>query len=153
VDTCGTGGDGARTFNLSTAAAFVVARAGVPVARHGNRTVSSPSGSADLLAAPGAALTPTPERAAPAFHPAVKHAIGPRREIGVRTIFNILGPLCNPAEVSYQVVGVFDPALVEPLAGVLGALGSQRAFVVCGVGNVDEVTPAGPVRVAEYADG
>ncbi len=166
VDTCGTGGDGACTFNLSTAAAFVVAGAGAPVAKHGNRAVSSPSGSADVLAALGIELPLTPEQAAraleeigfaflfaPAFHPAMKHAIGPRREIGVRTIFNILGPLCNPAEAPYQVMGVFTPELVEPLAEVLGALGSRHAFVVCGAGNVDEVTPAGPARVAEYAEG
>ncbi len=166
MDTCGTGGDGAHTFNISTAAAFVVAGAGVPVAKHGNRAVSSPSGSADILAALGVELQLTPEQAAraleeigfaflfaPAFHPAMKHAIGPRREIGVRTIFNILGPLCNPAEVPYQMMGVFAPDLVEPLAEVLGTLGSRRAFVVCSLGNVDEITPAGPARVAEYADG
>lgn len=166
VDTCGTGGDGARTFNLSTAAAFVAAGAGVPVAKHGNRAVSSPSGSADVMAALGAELHLTPEQAAraleeigfaflfaPAFHPAMKHAIGPRREIGVRTIFNLLGPLCNPAEVPYQVMGVFDPTWVEPLAEVLGALGSRHAFVVCGAGPVDEIVPSGPVRVAEFVGG
>ncbi|MDZ7641362.1 MAG: anthranilate phosphoribosyltransferase [Desulfurivibrio sp.] len=166
VDTCGTGGDASGTFNVSTAAALVVAAAGLPVAKHGNRSVSSSCGSADVLEALGVDLDLSPEliaRAirevgigfmfAPALHGAMKHAIGPRREIGIRTIFNILGPLTNPAGANVQVLGVYDPALVETLAEVLGRLGSRRALVVCGAGNLDEITVTGPTRVAEYYQG
>jgi anthranilate synthase/phosphoribosyltransferase len=166
VDTCGTGGDGTGTFNISTAAAFVVAGAGQPVAKHGNRSVSSRSGSADVMEALGVQLDLTPEQVAlcldevgigflfaPLMHPAMKHAIGPRREMGVRTIFNVLGPLTNPAGASAQVLGVYDPALTEKLAGVLRTLGSQAAFVVHGAGGVDELTTSGPNRVSALRAG
>ena len=142
LDTAGTGGDGAHTFNISTAAAFVIAGAGRKVAKHGNRAASSKCGSADVLAALGVNLDLTPEQVAtcieevgigflfaPKFHPAMKHAIGPRRELGQRTIFNLLGPLTNPAGATHQLIGVYDPALTQTLAEVLGALGSQAAFV------------------------
>lgn len=166
VDTCGTGGDGAGTFNISTTAAFVVAGAGLPVAKHGNRSVSSQSGSADVLSALGVNVNLSPAQVgacidaigigflfAPNFHPAMKHAVGPRRELGVRTIFNVLGPLTNPAGARRQVMGVYDPALTEPLAQVLGSLGAESAFVVHGAGNVDELTPLGANRVTELKDG
>ncbi|MDA8165557.1 MAG: anthranilate phosphoribosyltransferase [Desulfobacteraceae bacterium] len=166
VDTCGTGGDGSGTFNVSTAAAFVVAGAGLPVAKHGNRSVSSRCGSADVLEALGVDLMLTPVQIgrcivevgigfmfAPVLHGAMKHAIGPRREIGIRTIFNVLGPLTNPAGANVQVMGVYDPALVERLARVLGRLGSRRALVVCGEGGMDEITVTGETQVAEWATG
>ncbi|MGV1099601.1 anthranilate phosphoribosyltransferase [Thiovibrio sp. JS02] len=166
VDTCGTGGDASGTFNVSTTAAFVVAGAGVPVAKHGNRSVSSHCGSADVLEALGVDLTLTAEQIgrciretgigfmfAPALHGAMKHAIGPRREIGIRTIFNILGPLTNPAGANVQVMGVFDPSLTETLASVLGKLGSRRALVVCGEGNLDEITVTGSTRISDWANG
>jgi anthranilate phosphoribosyltransferase len=163
VDTCGTGGDGSGTFNVSTATAFVVAAAGVPVAKHGNRSVSSKCGSADVLEALGVDLNLPPERVgqcirevgigflfAPVLHGAMKHAIGPRREIGIRTIFNVLGPLTNPAGANVQVLGVYAPELTEILAGVLGRLGSRRALVVWGEGNLDEMTVTGVTRVTEW---
>lgn len=163
LDTCGTGGDWAQTFNVSTAAAFVVAGAGVKVAKHGNRSVSSRSGSADVLEALGIDLSLSPEAVvraveeigigflfAPALHPAMKHAIGPRREIGIRTIFNVLGPLANPAGANVQVLGVYDPALTEPLAEVLGLLGGLRAWVVHGAGGMDELSLLGETRVSEW---
>ncbi|MBU0480449.1 MAG: anthranilate phosphoribosyltransferase [Proteobacteria bacterium] len=166
VDTCGTGGDGSGTFNVSTASAFVVAGAGIPVAKHGNRSVSSHCGSADVLEALGVDLALTPEEVgecisrigigfmfAPVMHAAMKHAIGPRREIGIRTVFNILGPLTNPAGANVQVMGVFDPGLTEKLAAVLGRLGARRALVVCGEGNMDEITITGSTRVSEWLDG
>ncbi len=162
VDTCGTGGDGSGTFNVSTTSAFVVAGAGVVVAKHGNRSVSSHCGSADVLEAAGVSLNLTPEQIsrcvqkvgigflfAPALHGAMKHAIGPRREIGIRTIFNILGPLTNPAGANVQVLGVFASELTEPLAEVLGRLGSKRALVVHGEGNLDELTVTGSTRVSD----
>ncbi|NDY42518.1 anthranilate phosphoribosyltransferase [Dissulfurirhabdus thermomarina] len=163
VDTCGTGGDGAATFNVSTTAAFVVAGAGVRVAKHGNRSVSSRSGSADVLEALGVDLSLAPEAVgraveeigigflfAPALHPAMKHAIGPRREIGIRTLFNVLGPLTNPAGAEVQLLGVYDPALTAPLAEALGRLGAARAWVVHGAGGLDEVSLLGPTEVAEW---
>ncbi len=166
VDTCGTGGDGSGTFNVSTAAAFVVAGAGVRVAKHGNRSVSSKCGSADVLEALGVDLALSAAEVgrairevgigfmfAPALHGAMKHAIGPRREIGIRTIFNILGPLTNPAGANVQVMGVFAPELTEKLALVLGKLGAKRALVVCGEGNLDELTVTGATDVAEWSDG
>lgn len=166
VDTCGTGGDASGTFNVSTAAAFVVAGAGVPVAKHGNRSVSSRCGSADVLEALGVDLTLSAAEVgrairevgigfmfAPVLHGAMKHAIGPRREIGIRTIFNILGPLTNPAGANVQVMGVFAPELTEKLAQVLGQLGTRRALVVCGEGNLDELTVTGATDVAEWSDG
>src|SRR5512135_209608 len=144
-DTAGTGGDGKHTFNISTAAAFVIAGAGRKVAKHGNRAASSQCGSADVLAALGISLDLTPEQVgraidevgigflfAPKFNPAMKHAIGPRKEIGQRTIFNILGPLTNPAGAQVQLTGVFSPALTEPLANVLNELGSRAAMVIYG---------------------
>jgi len=166
VDTCGTGGDASGTFNVSTTSAFVVAAAGIPVAKHGNRSVSSHCGSADVLEALGVDLTLSAEQIgqsireigigfmfAPALHGAMKHAIGPRREIGIRTIFNILGPLTNPAGANVQVMGVFDPSLTEPLAKVLGKLGTRRALVVCGEGNLDEITITGTTRISDWANG
>jgi anthranilate phosphoribosyltransferase len=166
IDTCGTGGDCSGTFNVSTASAFVVAGAGGIVAKHGNRSVSSKCGSADVLEASGVALNLTPEQIglcvrvvgigflfAPALHGAMKYAIGPRREIGIRTIFNVLGPLTNPAGANVQVLGVFDAKLTEPLANVLGQLGSKRALVVHGEGNLDELTVTGATRVSELKDG
>lgn len=166
VDTCGTGGDASGTFNVSTTTAFVVAAAGVPVAKHGNRSVSSHCGSADVLEALGVDLSLSAEQIgqcireigigfmfAPALHGAMKHAIGPRREIGIRTIFNILGPLTNPAGANVQVMGVYDPALTETLARVLGRLGTRRALVVCGEGNLDEITITGTTRVSDWNNG
>jgi anthranilate phosphoribosyltransferase len=165
-DTAGTGGDGAHTFNISTAAAFVVAGTSRKVAKHGNRAASSQCGSADVLAALGLSLDLTPEQAggaidevgigflfAPKFHPAMRHAIGPRKELGQRTIFNVLGPLTNPAGAEVQVIGVYDPALTEPLARVLGELGSRAAFVIHGYGGTDELNPCGPNRVSHLKDG
>jgi len=166
VDTCGTGGDASGTFNVSTTAAFVVAGAGVPVAKHGNRSVSSKCGSADVLEALGVSFALSPAQIgqcirevgigfmfAPMLHGAMKHAIGPRREIGIRTVFNILGPLTNPAGANVQVMGVYDPRLTEKLANVLAKLGAVRALVVCGEGNMDEITVTGETQVSEYADG
>lgn len=163
VDTCGTGGDGAHTFNVSTTAAFVVAGAGVKVAKHGNRSVSSRSGSADVLEALGVKLALSPEDVAraveiigigfmfaPALHPAMKYAIGPRREIGIRTIFNVLGPLTNPAWANVQLLGVYDPLLTKLLAEVLGRLGSKRAWVVHGEGGLDELSLLGKSYVAQW---
>lgn len=165
ADTCGTGGDGKHTFNISTAAAFVVSGAGVTVAKHGNRNVSSGCGSADVLEALGVKIDLAPQQAkavierigigflfAPLYHSAMKHAIGPRREMGIRTIFNILGPLCNPAGAGAQVVGVYSPALTEPLARVLGKLGAGAALVVHG-GGYDEITITGPTRVSRLHNG
>ncbi len=166
VDTCGTGGDGSGTFNVSTTTAFVVAGAGLPVAKHGNRSISSNCGSADVLEAAGVSLDISPEEVgkcvreigigflfAPALHGAMKHAIGPRKEMGIRTIFNILGPLTNPAGANVQVLGVFAEELIEPLAQVLGKLGSKRALVVHGAGNLDELTVTGVTKVAELNNG
>jgi anthranilate phosphoribosyltransferase len=166
VDTCGTGGDSSGTFNVSTATAFVVAAAGIPVAKHGNRSISSHCGSADVLEALGVNLELTPEQTgncvkeigigflfAPMLHGAMKYAIGPRREIGIRTIFNVLGPLTNPAGANVQLLGVYSPDLCEKLAKVLGRLGSLRALVVCGAGNVDELTLTGDTEVADLANG
>jgi len=166
IDTCGTGGDGANTFNISTTAAFVVAGAGVAVAKHGNRSVSSRCGSADVLNALGVQLDIGPEDVArcidevgfgflfaPQLHLAMKHAIGPRREMGVRTVFNILGPLTNPAGASVQIIGVFDRSLVEPLARVLAELGAEAAYVVNSSEGLDELSTAGVNHVAYLHDG
>jgi len=166
VDTCGTGGDGAGTFNISTVAAFVVAGAGLAVAKHGNRSVSSRCGSADVLEALGVRLDLTPDQVAacidavgigflyaPALHPAMKHASGPRREMGVRTVFNVLGPLANPAGAQAQVLGVYDPSLTEMMARVLSSLGCRDAFVVHGAGCLDELSTTGPNQVTELHEG
>ncbi len=166
LDTAGTGGDGAHTFNISTTAAFVIAGAGRKVAKHGNRAASSRCGSADVLGALGVNLNLTPEQVAvcidkvgigfifaPHFHPAMKYAINPRRELGQRTIFNLLGPLTNPAGATHQLIGVYDPGLTHLLAEVLSALGGQAAFVVHGYGGLDEMTTSGTNRVSHLRDG
>ncbi|HEV7128963.1 MAG TPA: anthranilate phosphoribosyltransferase [Ktedonobacterales bacterium] len=162
VDTCGTGGDGAGTFNVSTAAGFVVAAAGQPVAKHGNRAATSRCGSADVLEALGVKLELGPEQVAhcvtgvgfgfmfaPAYHPAMRHVGPTRREIGIRTVFNILGPLTNPAGASYQVLGVADKALVRLMGEALLKLGCQRALVVHGADGVDEISLSAPTQVCE----
>jgi anthranilate phosphoribosyltransferase len=166
VDTCGTGGDGAHTFNISTAAAFVAAAAGAKIAKHGGRSVSSQSGSADVLEALGVNINLTPEQTvqcinevgfgfmfAPNYHSAMKHAAPVRRELGVRTLFNILGPLTNPAGAKQQLMGVFHPDLVGIQARVLQRLGSRRALIVHGEDGLDEITLTGNTLVAELKDG
>jgi anthranilate phosphoribosyltransferase len=166
IDTCGTGGDGAQTINISTAAAFVAAGAGASVAKHGNRSVSSKCGSADVLEALGVAIsaeTDVMKRClddigicflfAPSMHKAMKYAIGVRREIGVRSIFNLLGPLTNPASAPAQLLGVFSPELTEPLASVLRNLGTRKAFVVHGLDKLDEISLCCETRVSELAGG
>jgi len=166
VDTCGTGGDASGTFNISTASALVVAAAGGQVAKHGNRSVSSRCGSADVLEAAGVNLDLAPEQVArctdevgvgfmfaPRHHGAMKHAVGPRREMGVRTLFNVLGPLTNPAGAPNQVLGVFSNRWLEPLANVLGRLGSHHVMVVHAEDGLDEISIGAPTRIAELKDG
>jgi anthranilate phosphoribosyltransferase len=161
VDTCGTGGDRIKTFNISTTAAFVVAGADIAVAKHGNRSVTSKCGSADVLERLGLNLKMNPEDVekaieevgvgfmfAPAFHPAMKYAIGPRREVGIRTVFNVLGPLTNPADASAQLLGVYDQRLTEPLAYSLKSLGCEEAMVVHGLEGLDEISTIGKTRVS-----
>jgi len=166
MDTCGTGGDGSNTFNISTTTAFVVAGAGVAVAKHGNRSISSLCGSADVLEALGMKLSVAPESMeqalneigicfmfAPSFHGAMKHAMPVRKALGVRTIFNMLGPLTNPAAASCQLLGVFKPELTEMFAQVLGKLGTKRALVVHGHDGLDEISLCDSTRVSELRDG
>lgn len=166
LDTCGTGGDGKHTFNISTTTAFVVAGHGIRVAKHGNRAASSKSGSADVLLALGGNLDLTGDQVAQCItdvgigflyainhHPAMRYAIGPRREIAQRTIFNVLGPLTNPAGASHQLIGVYDPSLTEPMAHVLSALGSKAAFVAHGADGLDELSTTGVNRVSALRNG
>lgn len=166
LDTCGTGGDGAGTFNISTTVAFVLAGAGVRVAKHGNRSVSSSCGSADVLRELGAELEQAPEAVgrcitetgfgflfAPMFHRAMKHAAGPRQEMGIRTLFNVLGPLTNPAGASCQLLGVYHGDLTEPIAWALHGLGIDSAMVVHGMDGLDEVSLSGPTKISRLKDG
>ncbi len=166
LDTCGTGGDGAGTWNLSTGAALLVAACGVPVAKHGNRAVSSRSGSADVLEALGVVVTVAPDRQAgilrdvgvaflfaPSHHPAMRHGGVARRELGIRTLFNVLGPLANPARATHQVLGAYDDALRPVLAETLRALGTAAAWIVRGEDGLDELSPCGPTRVTALRDG
>jgi anthranilate phosphoribosyltransferase len=166
VDTCGTGGDKTKTFNISTASAFVVAGAGVAIAKHGNRSVTSRSGSADVLEKLGFNLKITPEEVqatieqvgvgfmfAPAFHPAMKYAIEPRREIGVRTVFNVLGPMTNPASANAQLLGVYDPKLTAPMAYALKRLECEEAMVVHGLDGLDEISTLGKTAIAWLKQG
>ena len=166
LDTCGTGGDSTNTFNVSTATAFVAAGAGVKVAKHGNRAVSSLCGSADVVKNLGVKLDINHSSVescirevgigflyAPLFHGAMKYAAGPRQEIGLRTIFNLLGPLTNPAGATAQILGVYSPDLTEKMANVLGRLGTREAFVVCGEGTFDEISICGPTRISHLKDG
>ena len=166
VDVVGTGGDKLDTFNISTTTTFVVAGAGLPVAKHGNRSVSSKSGSADVLETLGVNLDLTPQQVgecideigigflyAPTFHKAMKHAIGPRKEIGVRTIFNLLGPLTNPAQANIQLLGVYDPELTEPIAHALKNLDVESAFVVHGLVGLDELSTVGKTKISRLKDG
>jgi anthranilate phosphoribosyltransferase len=166
IDVCGTGGDSLGTFNISTTVAFVAAGAGLAVAKHGNRSVSSKCGSADVLEELGVCLDLNPDQVgqcideigigflyAPNLHPAMKHAIGPRKEMGIRTVFNILGPLTNPARAQVQLLGVYDPALTRRMAKVLRSLGCRSAFVVHGGGGLDELSTLGPNRVSRLIDG
>jgi anthranilate phosphoribosyltransferase len=166
VDTCGTGGDRMNTFNISTTTAFVVAGAGITVAKHGNRSVSSSCGSADVLKALGVKIDYPPEKVedclntigigflfAPLYHGAMKHAVGPRQEIGIRTIFNMLGPLTNPAKASIQVVGVYDQALTDLMAQVLMNLGSLHCFCVSGMDGLDEITNTAKSKICEGQEG
>ena len=166
LDIVGTGGDQVDTFNISTAAIFVTSGAGVSIAKHGNRSVSSKCGSADVLQKLGLNLNMAPEAVersieevglgfmfAPAFHPAMKHAVGPRKELGIRTIFNTLGPLTNPAGANAQLLGVYDPGLTEPLAHALGRLGCEEAIVVHGLDGLDEISTLGPTRITWLKDG
>ena len=166
LDTCGTDGDGANTFNISTTAALVLAAAGAKVAKHGNRSVSSHSGSADVLETLGVQLNLTPAQAgkcldtvgicflfAPRLHPAMKHVAAVRREIGIRTVFNILGPLTNPAGAQSQVLGVYSDGLVDKIARVLACLGTTRSFVLHGAGGLDELSTIGPANICEIWNG
>jgi anthranilate phosphoribosyltransferase len=166
IDTCGTGGDGAHTFNISTVSAFIAAGAGAMVAKHGNRSVSSSCGSADCLKALGVNITADVEKVekclnevgisflfAPLLHASMKYAIGPRREIGIRTVFNILGPMTNPANAKAQLIGVYAPELTETMAMVLNNLGSLHVMVVHGMDGLDEISNTGPTRITELKDG
>lgn len=166
IDMCGTGGDSHGTFNISTTTAFIVAGAGIPVAKHGNRSVSSPVGSADVLEELGVDINITPEVAeeclnkvgivfmyAPIYHSAMKYVANARKEIGIRTVFNVIGPLVNPATVKYQLIGVYSEALLKPIAKVLRNLGSKRAMVVHGADAMDEITVTGKTKIAELKEG
>jgi len=166
IDTCGTGGDQIKTLNISTITAFVTAGCGLAVAKHGNRSVTSKCGSADILEALGTKLDLAPKEVeycidtcgigflfAPIFHPAMKYAIGPRREMGIRTVFNILGPLTNPASAKYHLLGVFDPTLTETLAHVLSNLGAEHVLVVHGLDGLDEVSTIGKTKISEVHNG